>query len=55
MKKPETLTILGFEKRIFPKTKKQVDIKFEETPLFKASIEAEIEAKQLKLFNSETK
>lgn len=53
MKKPETLPILGFQKRNFPKTKKQIDIKFNETPLYKALIKAEIEAKQLKLFKRE--
>ncbi len=50
MKKPETLIIPNFQKRNFPKAKKQIDIKFNETPLFKAAIRAAIEARQLKLF-----
>ncbi len=50
MKKLETLTFSNCKKRNFPKDKKEIDIKFNETPLYKESIKAEIESKQLKLF-----
>ncbi len=41
----------GFKKRNFPDTKKQTEINFEDTPLFKSSVNADIKKKQLNLFN----
>jgi len=48
---PETL-YLGqqFKKRNFPTTRKPVEMKFNETPLFKAQVKAEGEAHQGNLF-----
>ena len=52
MKQKNETLYLGqeFKKRNFPKTKKAVDMKFKETPLFKAQAKAEIEAHQQSLF-----
>lgn len=50
-KEPETLYLSGeFKKREFPPTKKEVEINFKDTPLFKAQVKAEIAAHQLTLF-----
>ncbi len=51
-KDPESLYLgQGFKKRSFPDTRKEVEIKFRETPLFKARHQEEEEVNQLNLFD----
>lgn len=48
---PESLYLSkDFQKRFFPQEAKHVDMRFEETPLFKAQAKAKAEGKQLTLF-----
>ncbi len=50
-KDPESLYLgQGFKKRSFPDTRKEVEIKFRETPLFKARLQEE-EVNQFNLFD----
>jgi len=53
MKQENETLYLGqeFKKRNFPKTRKPVDMKFKETPLFKAQAKAEEKETQLNLLD----